>query len=168
MPISIFDILAGIILIFSIVQGVRNGFVIELASTVGFVLGILGAILIGGWFETFLNRWFTWQYLGIVSFFIVFFAIVITTHYLAITLTAMMKLAAINIFNRIAGAIFSCFKYAFIISILIMTLNFFAKEGHFLTNEEMAKSKLYKPLEQISPLIFPWIDFSKTEAFINQ
>jgi membrane protein required for colicin V production len=168
MPISIFDIAAGIILIFSIVQGIRNGFVIELASTVGFILGILGAILIGGWVEQFLSHWIDWRFLGIACYFLVFVGVVYATHYLSIYITQFMKVTAINVINRIIGGLFSLFKYAFLISIAIMVLNYFADDNQFLPAKEIQTSKLYEPLQQLAPAIFPWIDFSKFAGLIKQ
>lgn len=156
-----FDIIVGIILILAIIKGFKNGFVIELASFVALILGVLGAIFLSSWSEALLRQWWDWKYLGAIAFLITFIAIVFGTHLIAKLVNEMIKLAALNTLNRITGAIFSLVKYAFIISILFSVLEYFNWSHSIVSQQQQDSSKLYEPVSKFAPSIFPYLKFEK-------
>lgn len=158
---NLFDIIVGIILILAIIKGFKNGFVIELASFVALILGVLGAIFLSSWAEAIMRQWWDWKYLGAVAFLITFIAIVFGTHLIAKLINEMIKLAALNMINRIAGAIFSLVKYAFIISILFSVLEYFHWNNLIISPQQQSESKLYEPISKFAPSIFPYLKFEK-------
>lgn len=166
-PISYIDIVAGGILLFAIIKGFVNGFVLELTSTVAFVLGVLGAVMIGGWAESFLGHWVQWPYLGIVAFLLVFMIVVLLAYLLGNMVTNMLKNSALNFFNRLTGGIFSLLKYAFLLSVALAVINFFDTERHVFPPDETKHSLLYPYLEQFAPSIFPYLHFSSPNGLIN-
>jgi membrane protein required for colicin V production len=167
MVINYFDIIAGGILIYAIIKGFVNGFVVELASTVAFILGVLGAVMIGGWAESFLGHWVRWPYLGIVAFLLVFMIVVVLTYLLGNTVTELLKKSALNVFNRVLGCVFSTLKFAFLVSVGIAVIGYFDKNSSVFPPSEMGNSYLYVPLSQFAPTIFPFIDFNAIKGFFN-
>lgn len=167
MAINYFDIIAGGILIYAIIRGYVNGFVLEMASTVAFVLGVLGAVMIGGWAESFLGHWVKWPYLGIVAFLLVFMIVVMLTYLFGNTITKLLEKSALNFFNRLLGCAFSLVKYAFLISVGIAVINFFDKSNSLFPLSEMENSYLYNPLEQFAPTVFPFIDLNSIKGTLN-
>lgn len=159
---SYFDIFISILLVLAIIKGYKNGFVIELASLLALVLGVLGAILLTTWIEAFLKQWWAFKYLNIIIFLITFIGIIIGTHMLAKTIDEMIKKAVLNVLNRIAGAIFSFFKYAFIFSVLLSVMQSFNWDAKILPPSEKAKSILYTPLSKFAPSMFPYLEFKGT------
>ena len=56
---NLLDIILGIILIFSFVQGMRKGLFVSLASFLGLVLGVFGAIYFSEFAGSYINNWFS-------------------------------------------------------------------------------------------------------------
>ncbi|MBN2165273.1 MAG: CvpA family protein [Marinilabiliaceae bacterium] len=156
-----FDIVVGIILIIAIIKGFKNGLILELASLIALILGVLGAILLSSWAETFIRQWWDWKYLGAVAFLITFIGIVLGIHLLAKLINEMVKLAALNTLNRILGAVFSMFKYAFIVSILFSVIDYFRWSNSIMSSQQQESSKLYIPITKFAPTIFPYLKFEK-------
>lgn len=156
-----FDIIVGGLLVFAVVKGFKNGLIIELASLAALVLGVLGAIFLSSWAEAFMRQWWDFKYIGAVAFLATFIGIVIGTHMLAKLINEMIKLAALNLINRLAGALFSFLKYAFILSVLLSVLEFFSWNTAIIPPDQQSSSLLYKPLSKLAPSIFPYLKFEK-------
>ena len=156
-----FDIIIGIVLVLAVIKGFKNGLVMELASLIALILGVIGAIFLSSWAEAFLRQWWNFRYLGAIAFLITFIGIVIGTHLLARLIDQMIKLAALSAINRITGAVFSLLKYAFIISILLSVLEFFNWDGAIIPESQQSTSRLYQPLSKFAPSIFPYLKFEK-------
>ncbi|MFT3741064.1 MAG: CvpA family protein [Breznakibacter sp.] len=165
--ISYIDIIAGGVLLFALIRGFVNGFILELTSTVAFILGVLGAVMIGSWAESFLSQWVQWPYLGIVAFLSVFMIVVLLAYFLGNTVTNILKNSILSFFNRLLGGIFSLLKYAFLISVIVAVINFFDSGRHVFPENKTKQSHLYPYLEQFAPSIFPYLHFSSANGFIN-
>lgn len=158
---SIFDIVVVIALIYAVIRGYLNGFILELASLMALVFGILGAILISSWTETLLKRWWNWEYIGIIAFLITFISILIGASILARSLSDKVNQSAVHFLNRVAGSLFAVFKTAFILSIIVAFLQFFDWEEQIIPPSQKRQSKLYTPLKELAPSVFPYLRFEK-------
>jgi membrane protein required for colicin V production len=167
MTISYFDIFAGGILVYALIRGAINGFVMELSSTVAFLLGILGAVLFGGWVESYLREWVQWPYLGVMAFILVFCIVLVLTYLLGNTITRLIEMTPLNVFNRLLGALFSLVKYAFLISVLISVFNFFNAKGDIGNEPGIDNSYLYPYLQYPAPALYPYLQFSDKMALWN-
>jgi membrane protein required for colicin V production len=63
--------------------------------------------------------------------------------------------------NRLLGVLFSVFKIAFIVSIILVLVNKVDNKYNFIPNETKEKSLLYMPLSNFAPMIFPYLNFEK-------
>ncbi len=155
-----FDIVVGVILIFALIKGVKNGLIIELASLAALVLGVFGAVKFSGFTEEWLVQYWNVEYIGIIAFIITFAGIVVLVHLVAKLVQKLVEAVALGLVNRIFGGLFSLLKYAFIISILMAIVGSFDKSMSLIPDETKESSYLYEPLSEFAPTIFPYLHFS--------
>ncbi len=154
-----FDIVIGIILIIAIVRGFKNGLIIELATLAALVLGVWGAVKFSSITEQWLIQYFNNDYIGIFSFLLTFVGIVVLVHLVAKAVDKLVKAIALGFVNRVFGAVFSCLKVGFILSILMAVFASFDRTFDIIPQETRESSILYEPLATFAPSIFPYLDF---------
>lgn len=153
------DIVFGIILILGAIQGYKKGLFVELASLIGLIAGIFGAI----YFSHFVGDWLaektSWseQVINLTAFAITFVIIVVAISMAGKLLTKIADFAMLGIVNKFAGAVFSVLKFAFLLSVVIMFLNAANDRIGFVSEEAMEESVLFTPVKSVAPLILPSI-----------
>lgn len=164
------DIVFAVILIFGLIQGLRKGLFVELASLVALVAGVYGAIH----FSYFVGNWLvqktSWseQAIKLSAFAITFVIIVIIVTMAGKTLTKIADFAMLGIANKILGGLFALIKYAFILSAILMFLEAANDRIRLVSQETMEESLLYDPIRVIAPTVFPAIlDSDKLENTLN-
>lgn len=159
------DLILGIILILAAIQGFRQGFIVELASLAAIVLGIWGAIRFSDWTADFITdtTGYHSEHLSTIAFVVTFIAIVILVHILAKVLDTTVKAVALGFLNRLAGIIFGVLKTAVILSILLLLFEPIDENVHLLPTRQKAESKIYEPMKQLVPTLFPFIKLWDTD-----
>ena len=155
------DILLGIILVLSAIRGFRKGLVVELASLAALILGIWGAIKFSYITSEFLVEKFDWKWdhLNIVSFIITFVVIVILVHIVGNTVNKMVETFLLGFVNKLAGLVFGILRAALVLSILLVVFDKIDEDVHILSEETKEGSRMYEPIRNLAPTIFPFIDF---------
>ena len=153
------DLVLGIILIIAAIQGFRKGFIVEAASLAALILGIWGAIKFSDWTAGYISKTFNYHSssLGTVAFLVTFVGIVILIHILGKILDSTIKAVALGFLNRLAGIIFGVLKTAVILSILLMLFDPIDENVHLLPTKQKGESKIYTPMKQLVPTLFPFI-----------
>jgi len=153
------DMILGIILIIAAIQGFRKGFIIEAASLAALVLGIWGAIKFSDWTAGYISKTFDYhpESLNTIAFVITFVVIVVLVHILGKILDTTVKAVALGFLNRLAGIIFGVLKTAVILSILLLLFDSVDENVHILPSKQKAESKIYSPMKQLVPTLFPFI-----------
>jgi len=153
------DLFLGILLIIAAIQGFRKGFIVELASLAALVLGIWGGIKFSDWTADFITdtTGFHSKYLSVIAFVVTFIIIVVAIHLLAKFFDKAAKAAALGFLNRLAGIIFGVLKSAVILSIFLLLFDAVDENVHILPARQKAESKIYKPMKQLVPTLFPFI-----------
>jgi len=153
------DLILGLILIVAAVQGFRKGFIVELASLAALILGIWGGIKFSDWTAGFITRTTGYhsEHLKVIAFLVIFVAIVIIIHILGKLLDNVVKAVALGFLNRLAGIIFGVLKTCVILSILLLLFDSVDENVHILPSGQKAESKMYTPLRQLVPTLFPFI-----------
>lgn len=157
---SVFDIVAGIILLLLFLKGLKNGFVIELASLAALVLGLVGAVKFSDLAAQWLSGYFQSQYLSVMAFVLVFVLVVLAVHLVARGIDRLLKAVALGWLNRLVGAFFGLLKGAFLLSALLLLLDAFGLSLWLFSPEIQASSLLYKPLSQFAPRVMEWLNVS--------
>jgi membrane protein required for colicin V production len=153
------DVVLGIILIIAAIQGFRKGFIVEAASLAALILGIWGAIKFSDWTAGYISKTFNYHSssLSTIAFLLTFIGIVILIHILGKILDNMIKAVALGFLNRLAGIIFGMLKAAVVMSILLLLFEPVDENVHILPAKQKLESKIYQPMKQLVPTLFPFI-----------
>lgn len=153
------DIILAVLLILGLFRGLKNGFFVELASLIGLVAGIYGAVHFSYYAADFLQDKTDWDpdTVNLAAFAITFLIIVIAISMLARLLTQIAKLAFLGLVNRLMGALFGLLKTAFIVSVLLMFMEALSTKNLILDPGVTQESLIYPYVEPIAPLLLPSI-----------
>ena len=154
---NLLDIILGVILIFSFFQGMKKGLFVTLASLIGLVFGIIGAIYFSDFAASYINEWFSWkeQTTSFAAMAVTFIAIVIIVNWAGKFLTKIADFAFLGIFNKILGGVFNMIISAFIVSVIFMFFNEWNATAYVISEEKKNNSYLYEPVANLAPLVLP-------------
>jgi membrane protein required for colicin V production len=152
------DFIVLIILIISVIGGISKGFVYELASLIGLIAGVWGAIKFSGVTQRFLERQFNIDsnWVHIIAFIITFVGISILVHFLAKALEEALENVSLGVVNKIFGGVFAFFKTAFFIGVIFLIFN---RVGEVVPKpvSAMQNSKFYQPMSKVAVYTFPFL-----------
>ena len=96
------DITIGILLVFSLYNGIKNGVFVEIASIISFILGVFLAIKFSYLVKSFLEGFVSWnpQTIQITAFILTLIFVVIGVHLLAKTFTKIADFAFLGWVNK--------------------------------------------------------------------
>lgn len=165
------DIVLGVLLAFGLIQGIRNGLFVELASLVSLILGIYFAIKFSFFAKEILAGFVKWnpKTIQIAAFITTFILVVVVISLLAKFLTGIADFAQLGIINKLGGGFFRVLKTILIVSIF---LNLFEKinfNNTFAKKDTLDNSLFYRPIQKTAGFIYPSIekwyeDFKKKES----
>lgn len=153
------DVFLGGLILYGTVKGFFKGFIIEAASLVALLSGIIGALLFANQVGDLLTNYFEFETIppaGII-FALVFITIIILVNLLARFLTKIIKLAALGIVNRILGAVFGGAKFALVLSALLLVVDQFSFLFQFFDTIILEESLLYQPIKSFGEGLFTWL-----------
>lgn len=162
---SVLDIVLLVLLLFGLISGLKNGFFVEVASLVGLIAGVYGAIHFSNFAAEFLMDKVDWneKTVNIVAFAITFIVIVIVIALAGKALTKLADFAALGILNKLLGGLFGLLKAAVILSVILIIFDSLNKGLPFTDKEDLEESTLYEPIKSLVPTIFPIILEKKSE-----
>jgi membrane protein required for colicin V production len=154
---NLLDIILGIILVFSFFQGMKKGLFVTLASLIGLVLGVIGAIYFSEYAASYINDWFSLnkQTIDFAAMAVTFVAIVIIVNWAGKFLTKIADFAFLGVFNKILGGVFNMIISAFIVSVIFMFFNEWNVTEYVISEEKKNNSYLFEPIANLAPLVLP-------------
>jgi len=154
---NIVDIILGIILILAFVRGMKKGLFVTLASLIGLVLGVIGAIYFSEYAGKYINQWFDLnEFTGkITAMIVTFIGIVILINWAGKFLTKIADFAFLGIFNKLLGGVFNMLMTAFIISVGFMFFNQWNITSFLISKDKTENSILYQPITALAPRVLP-------------
>jgi membrane protein required for colicin V production len=154
--LSYIDIALVIFVILGAVKGYKDGFLMELFSLVGIILGILGGFKLMGVALIYLSSQFDIdeKVLPYVAFAVIFIAIVVVVTLLGRSLKLYIDKSFLGRVDQAAGALLGLFKTAFLLSVALWLLNSF----HFEFPEKWSDdSKILPKIAAIAPEVAAWV-----------
>tara|TARA_R110002050_G_scaffold16719_2_gene50591 strand:- start:57904 stop:58407 length:504 start_codon:yes stop_codon:yes gene_type:complete len=166
---SFLDIILGLLLLWGLYKGLKNGLFVELASLVALIAGIYGAIHFSYFAGDYLAEHMQWdeQYMNIASFVITFIVIVIVVHLAGKLLTKIADFAMLGLLNKIAGGIFGALKVAIILGAVLIFFDGMNNSFNFINKETKEESKLYEPIKEIGSFIFSRVILTNNEENLD-
>jgi membrane protein required for colicin V production len=151
------DIFISIFLIYGFIKGLYKGFIIEVASVIGLVLGIYLATQYNSDLSNYLisKQYFNWKegYIIILSNVILFILTILIVSILGKVATKLVKLVALGLFNKILGSVFGLLKNILILVIVIFVFNLANNSLKIIEQDKLELSIYYKPLNGLSRFI---------------
>ena len=162
---NVIDIVILLLLFISSVSGFIKGFILSIASFIGFFLGIIVSFRLAGSIQELLMAitGSDGRYLYVVGFLLCFALVVALVHLIGKIIEKGIKMVALGFLNRIAGAAFGALRSLLILSALIYALSYIDPEDRLITVEQQEGSVFYQPLEKILPALSPFIRHSLDE-----
>lgn len=152
------DIVILIVLAGGLASGFKNGFVGELASLAGLILGIWGAIRFSWWTADLLESMgLRFSLMPVLSFIITFLIITIIMQIIAGIVSKLLEAISLNWINRLAGIVAGIFKAAIFASVIFLLLDAIGDRHPVLPEKVREKSLLYEPVAEIVPTLLPFL-----------
>jgi len=153
---SFLDIILGLLLLYGLWKGLKNGLFVEIASIIALVAGIYGAIHFSYYAGDYISQNMEWEerYINIAAFVVTFIIIVFAVHLLGKFLTKIADFAMLGLLNKIAGALFGALKVAVIIGALLVFIDRANSSVGLVKNNTVRESILYEPIKEIGEFIF--------------
>lgn len=158
----VIDVFFIIILALAIFKGITKGLVVAVFSFFAFLIGIAAALKLSALVAVWLagGSGSTGWWLPVLSFFLVFTAVVVLVHLGAKLVKKAMSLAMLGWADAIGGIMLYTLLYLFIFSIIL----FYAANIGFISEETQQASRTFKYIAPFGPkvvkvlgLIFPFI-----------
>lgn len=153
------DIILGGLILYGAVKGFFKGLIVEAASLIALVAGMVGALLLATTVSDLLVQFFDFESIppaGIV-FAVIFIVIIILINLLARFLTKVIKMVALGSINRIFGAAFGGLKFALILSALLLLVDQFSFLFQYFDTAILDESLLYHPIKTFGEGLFEWL-----------
>src|SRR5579864_8990002 len=151
------------VVIVNVVTAAMQGFFSEALTTAGLIIGYVVAAWqyrgLAGWFERFLkNPWAA----EILSFLLIFFAIVLLFGVAAKIARWIMKESGLSGFDRFLGGVLGLLKGGLMVAVILMGMTAFEPASKLLTNSQLAPYFLVVGRAAI------WLAPSELRARFNQ
>ncbi|HOZ29909.1 MAG TPA: CvpA family protein [Bacteroidales bacterium] len=154
------DILIAVILLIFAYKGFKNGLIKELGSLIALIAGIFIAIrfsdLVGSLITK--NSGFSSEYMPVISFTIIFLAVVILILVFSKILDRFVKVIKLQWLNKTAGVVFSILKTIIIIGGLLFSLSRFNERMNMFDPTSLQNTICYKPCVAVFEFIFPYAE----------
>ena len=153
---GILDVILGLLLLYGLFKGVKNGLLIELASLIALIAGLYGAIHFSYIVGAYLSNNMDWSEsaMNTTAFILTFIIIIILVNLIAKLLTKIADLAMLGLLNKIMGGIFGALKIAVILGALLIFFDKSNNQSGFLKQESIEESTLYAPIKEIGTFVF--------------
>lgn len=153
------DIVLLIFLAYGFIRGLIKGFVVEIAGLIALFAGILGAFKFSNSIAVFIQSYIDMnpKIVQVVSFLLLFIAIVYSISLLAKMLTKTLQIIALGFINRLVGGLFGLFKWILILSALLMAYQQIESVITLFPEKVLLESELYPLLSEIAAFLFDWI-----------
>src|SRR6478609_5448045 len=143
----IIDIIFLLLMVFALVKGYRNGFVVAVFSFLGIIIGLAAAMklstVVAGWLKDSTSISAAW--LPFLSFLLVMIGVMLLVRLGAKLIQSAMELVMLGWLNKLSGIVL----YAALFITLYSVLLFYATKLQWLKPEDLQASQVYT-------LIQPW------------
>jgi len=138
-----------------VINGVRKGFIISLASLIALALGIYIAINFSNYLDGVLieNLNPSRKWLPILSFTITFLVVVIVVMIIAKALEKVVDLVGMGILNHIFGGIFGLIKGILFVSVLVFIISGYDPKEKLVKHKDKQESMFYGYVDKVFPFM---------------
>ena len=149
------DIVIVIFIALLVFKGVKNGFIISLASLMALTLGIYAAVHFSNYMKKILVDNFhpDGHWLPVASFALTFLAVVVLVMLIAKAVEKLVDLTGMGLFNHLLGGLFNLVKGIIIVSVLLFIITSLDRGENLITQKSKKESVVYPYVSKA----FPWM-----------
>lgn len=162
---NFFDAVIAVPLIYGAYKGFQKGLIYEIAMIVGLVAGIYMGFKFSGFVYELLHKAFAdgGNLLHYISFFIVVGVILLIFIFYARLMETVLKIASLNLFNKIAGALLGILKFALAVSVIFWLLIPLQNSISIIPEKSRNESLLYPYVLKAASALAPAVKDVKDE-----
>lgn len=150
---NFFDFIFIALIAIFVINGLRKGIIISLASLAALVIGIWVAVHFSNYLDATLMEHFkpSRKWLPILSFTLTFLLVVLGILLVAKVMEKIVDIVGLGLFNRIGGGIFGLIKGVILVSVILFIVAAIDPKGKWLTQEDKKGSMIYPHIEPVFP-----------------
>lgn len=150
------DLIILIPLLYFLYKGFQKGLIIEIGTLLALIVAIIGAMELTYTIVNFTAEWYDDSSIApYISFVIAFLIVFFLIQLLARAIEKVLKVTQLNLFNRVAGAIFGGAKVIFIASLLL----WLADQSELIEMESKLRNSIsYRYIKNIAPFIIDQVE----------
>ena len=154
------DIILSLILFYGLFKGFTRGLIIEAASLLSIIVGILGALAFTPIIESLLSYFLSNEKLpsSIILFTVSLILIVLGVNFFARNLTKFIKLISLGGINKVLGGIFGGSKYVLLISVLFVFVDQFSFMFEYFESNLLEESVMFESLKNVGYYIIQLLE----------
>ena len=150
---SFLDLVFLIPCAYFLIQGLRKGIIIQVFSFIALLLAVIGSLKLTHAVVTALELGGKSAITPYVVYLLVFVILFVAVIFAAKIIERILKTAQLNLFNRIAGAVFGIFKAIFFVSLLYWITD----QANILNETQKEASFFFLKLKNVAPAIISFI-----------
>ena len=156
---NLLDIIILICLIPAFIQGIFKGFISQAISLISIIVGVWAsayfADMVCQWLSQYISG--SEQVLKIAAFAIIFIAVIVVLSLVGKLLEKVIELVMLGWLNRLLGAAFALAKWLLIMGLIAIGFNALNESFNLVSQETLAQSYLYKMINDIAGIVFPYL-----------
>ena len=154
------DIIISLILFYGLFKGFTRGLIIEAASLLSIIIGILGALTFTPIIESLLSYFISDDQLpsSVIIFTISLILIVLGVNFFAKNLTKFIKLVSLGGINKVLGGVFGVSKYILLFGILLVFVDQFSFMFEFFESNVLDESIMFESLKNVGYYILQLLE----------
>lgn len=159
------DVIIAAPLIYGAWKGFQKGLLFEIAMIIGLILGVYLGFKFSGWVYELLQKVVDDEghLLHYISFLIVVGVIVAIFWFYAKLMEAVLKITSLNVFNKVAGALFGILKFALAVSVIFWLLKPLEGTWNPIPEKSRKESVLYPYVLKAASALAPAVKDVKDE-----
>lgn len=156
---NIVDIILLICFVPAVVQGFRKGFISQVIAIVSIIAGAWVSFRFTSEASVWIGQYIqgSEQMLKVVSFALIFIAVIVVLALLGKLLEGAVKLVMLGWLNRLLGVVFSLLKAGLIVGLGIMLFCSLNNTFGLVSEEVLGESVLFPPLKNMAYTVFPYL-----------
>ncbi len=158
---NVIDVILLLPLLYGAFKGFSKGFIFEVATLAGMVLGVFIAIRYSAYTENFLHDFLniTSKYLSYIALAVTFLVVVMLICVLGKVLTKIVDMVSLGLINKLLGTFLGVAKYFIILCVALLIADVLDDKFHFISKETKEGSLLFHPFLTFAQQIYNLIRF---------
>lgn len=154
---NLLDFILLIPIVWLCIRGFQKGLIIELASLIGIILGIIAAYYYAGYVQDLIKDYFSFKEhtSRIIAYILIFLAVMLVVYLIGKMVEGVIDVIALGWLNKMLGAIIGLAKGIVLVGIILYIFEKTDTRQKVITPAVKEKSMFYHPLMELVHFVVP-------------